>query len=77
MQIAGWRPTDTLTDSVNFRLLTLRGGEYFGSHPWMSQVVGGDGGALVLKGERGAIVSSRPDSILSHTLASATCRCRC
>jgi hypothetical protein len=54
VQIAGWRTTDTLTDSVNFRLLTLRGGEYFGSHPWMSQVVGGDGGALVLKGERGA-----------------------
>jgi hypothetical protein len=54
VQIAGWRTTDTLTDSVNFRLLGLRGGEYFGTHPWMSQVVGGDGGALVLKGERGA-----------------------
>jgi len=53
VQIAGWRTTDTLTDSVNFRLLSLRGGEYFGTHPWMSQVVGGDGGALVLKGERG------------------------
>ncbi|MGB3551929.1 MAG: BatA and WFA domain-containing protein [Candidatus Binatus sp.] len=53
-QIAGWRTTDTLTDSVNFRLLSLRGGEYFGTHPWMSQVVGGDGGAIVLKGERGA-----------------------
>ncbi|MGB8411283.1 MAG: BatA and WFA domain-containing protein [Candidatus Binatus sp.] len=54
VQIAGWRTTDTLTDSVNFRLLSLRGGEYFGTHPWMSQVVGGDGGAIVLKGERGA-----------------------
>ena len=53
VQIAGWRTTDTLTDSVNFRLLSLRGGEYFGSHPWMSQVVGGDGGALLLKGDRG------------------------
>jgi hypothetical protein len=54
VEIAGWRTTDTLTDSVNFRLLSLHGGEYFGSHPWMSQVVGGDGGALLLKGERGA-----------------------
>ncbi|HEY6301049.1 MAG TPA: hypothetical protein VIW95_15525, partial [Candidatus Binatus sp.] len=54
VEIAGWRTTDRLTDSVNFRLLSLRGGEYFGTHPWMSQVVGGDGGALLLKGERGA-----------------------
>jgi hypothetical protein len=54
VEIAGWRTTDTLTDSVNFRLLSLRGGEYFGTHPWMSQVVAGDGGALLLKGERGA-----------------------
>src|SRR5271168_3181933 len=54
VEIAGWRTTDTLTDSVNFRLLSLRGGEYFGMHPWMSQVVGGDGGAILLKGERGA-----------------------
>src|SRR5713101_5090519 len=53
IQIAGWRQTDTLTDSVNFRLLTLRGGEYFGTHPWMSEVVSGDGGAILLKGERG------------------------
>ena len=53
IQIAGWRQTDTLTDSVNFRLLTLRSGEYFGTHPWMSEVVSGDGGALLLKGERG------------------------
>ncbi len=53
IQIAGWRQTDTLTDSVNFRLLTIRGGEYFGIHPWMSKVVSGDGGALLLKGERG------------------------
>src|SRR5271156_3353092 len=54
VEIAGWRTTDTLTDSVNFRLLSLRGGEYFGTHPWMGQVVGGNGGALLLKGERGA-----------------------
>jgi hypothetical protein len=54
VEIAGWRTTDTLTDSVNFRLLSLHGGEYFGTHPWMSQVVGGDGGALILKGERGS-----------------------
>jgi Aerotolerance regulator N-terminal len=54
VEIAGWHTTDTLTDSVNFRLLSLRGGEYFGSHPWMGEVVGGDGGALLLKGERGA-----------------------
>ena len=53
IQIAGWRQTDSLTDSVNFRLLSLRSGEYFGTHPWMSQVVSGDGGALLLKGERG------------------------
>ena len=53
IQIAGWRQTDTLTDSVNFRLLTLRSGEYFGTHPWMSEIVSGDGGALLLKGERG------------------------
>ena len=50
VEIAGWRTTDTLTDSVNFRLLSLRGGEYFGTHPWMSQVVGGDGGALAAEG---------------------------
>ena len=54
VEIAGWRTTDTLTDSVNFRLLGLRGGEYIGAHPWMSQVVSGDGGALLLKGERGS-----------------------
>src|SRR5579863_1367629 len=53
IQIAGWRQTDTLTDSVNFRLLTLRSGEYFGTHPWMSAVVSGDGGAILMKGERG------------------------
>src|SRR6202030_801958 len=41
IQIAGWHQTDSLTDSVNFRLLSLRSGEYFGTHPWMSQVVSG------------------------------------
>lgn len=52
IQIAGWRKTDRLTDSVNFRLLNLRSGAYFGAHPWMSAIVSGDGGALMLKGER-------------------------
>ena len=31
VEITGWRTTDTLTDSVNFRLLNLHGGEYFGT----------------------------------------------
>jgi hypothetical protein len=53
VQIAGWRATEPIGSSVNFRLLSIRGGEYFGAHPWMSEVVSGDGGALVLKGERG------------------------
>ena len=53
LQIAGWRNTDALTDSVNFRLLNLQSGEYLGQHQWMSAVISGDGGALMLKGERG------------------------
>ncbi|HEY6417866.1 MAG TPA: VWA domain-containing protein [Candidatus Binataceae bacterium] len=53
VQIAGWHKTDSLTDSVNFRLLNLRSGEYFAGHPWMAEVVSGDGGGLLLKGERG------------------------
>jgi hypothetical protein len=52
LQIAGWRNTDPLTDSVNFRLLNLQSGEYLGQHAWMSVVLSGDGGALMLKGER-------------------------
>ncbi|HUO05470.1 MAG TPA: VWA domain-containing protein [Candidatus Binataceae bacterium] len=53
IKIAGWSETDPLTDSVNFRLLNLRAGEYFGTHSWMSSAIGGDDGALMLKGERG------------------------
>jgi Aerotolerance regulator N-terminal/von Willebrand factor type A domain len=52
LQIAGWHNTDPLTDSVNFRLLNLQSGEYLGQHEWMSVVLSGDGGALMLKGER-------------------------
>ncbi len=53
VQIAGWRNTDSLADSVNFRLLNLHVGEYFAQHPWMAEVVSGDSGGLVLKGVRG------------------------
>jgi hypothetical protein len=53
LQIAGWHTTDPLTDSVNFRLLNLKRGEYLGQHQWMSAALSGDGGALMLKGERG------------------------
>jgi len=52
VNIAGWRKTDPLADSVNFRLLNLRAGELFGAHPWMSEVVAGQDGALLLRGER-------------------------
>ncbi len=52
IQIAGWRRTDPLTDSVNFRLLDLRRGEFIGSHPWMAAVVAGRSGGLLLHGER-------------------------
>jgi hypothetical protein len=52
IQIAGWRRTDPLTDSVNFRLLDLRRGEFLGVHPWMAAVVAGRSGGLLLHGER-------------------------
>ncbi|MGH7780106.1 MAG: BatA domain-containing protein [Candidatus Binataceae bacterium] len=52
IQIAQWHDTDALTDSVNFRMLNLRNGEFFGQHPWMSAVVSGQGGGLILRGER-------------------------
>jgi hypothetical protein len=52
IQIAGWHSTDQLTDSVNFRLLNLGQGEFLGVHPWMSTVVSGQGGGLMLRGER-------------------------
>ena len=50
--ITGWPPTGPLTDSVNFRLLNLHGGEYLGQHPWLQAIVSGSGGALMLAGER-------------------------
>lgn len=51
--IANWPAIDPLTDGVNFRLLNIRSGEYFGEHPWMDAVVGGAGGGLLLSGVRG------------------------
>jgi Aerotolerance regulator N-terminal len=50
--ITGWPPTGPLTDSVNFRLLNLHGGEYLGQHPWLQAIVTGSGGGLMLAGER-------------------------
>ncbi len=52
IDIAGWSKTDPVTDSVNFRMLNLRSGEFFGEHPWMSAVVSGQGGGLILRGTR-------------------------
>ncbi len=51
-QITEWSPIDPLTDAVNFRLLNIREGEVFGTHPWMESTVDGAGGALLLRGER-------------------------
>lgn len=52
IEITGWPPTNPLTDSVNFRLLNLRAGEYFGQHPWLQPIVTGSGGSLILAGKR-------------------------
>jgi hypothetical protein len=52
VKITGWPPTGPLTDSVNFRLLNLHGGEYLAQHPWLQAIVTGSGGALILAGER-------------------------
>ena len=52
VQITRWSPIDPLTDAVNFRLLNIREGEVFGSHPWMESTVDGAGGSLLLRGER-------------------------
>ncbi len=52
VEITGWPPTGPLTDSVNFRLLNLRAGEYLGQHPWLRAIVTGSGGALILAGKR-------------------------
>ncbi len=52
VQITGWSPVDSLTDAVNFRLLNIRQGEIFGTHPWLESAVDGAGGSLLLRGER-------------------------
>ena len=52
LQVTGWSTTDPLTDGVNFRLLNIRSGEYFGQHPWMQAVVAGADGGLILAGDR-------------------------
>ncbi len=52
LDLTGWPPIDPLTNGVNFHLLDLRSGQYFGVHPWMRPVVGGSGGALMLAGNR-------------------------
>ena len=79
VEIAGWRTTDTLTDSVNFRLLSLRGGEYFGAASVDDQaVVSGDGGALMLAGRaRRASIRRDRASIRFRISAGKTCRCPC
>lgn len=52
LELTGWPPIDPLTDGINFHLLNLRSGEYFGVHSWMRPVIGGSGGALMLTGNR-------------------------
>jgi hypothetical protein len=52
LDLTGWPPVDPLTDGVNFRLLNMRSGEYFGLHPWMDEVIGGAEGALLMEGNR-------------------------
>jgi hypothetical protein len=52
LDLTGWPPVDPITDGVNFHLLDLRSGQYFGVHPWMQPVIGGAGGALMLAGNR-------------------------
>jgi hypothetical protein len=52
IEVTGWPTTDALTDGVNFRLLNFRSGEYLGQHQWMQAVVTGDGGGLMLSGNR-------------------------
>jgi hypothetical protein len=52
LDLTGWPSLDPLTDGVNFHLLGLSSGQYFGVHPWMRPVIGGSGGALMLAGNR-------------------------
>ena len=53
VEIANWPPVNPLTGGVNFRLLNIRSGEYFGVHPWLDPIVNGPGGGLLLSGVRG------------------------
>ncbi len=52
LDLTGWPPVDPVTDGVNFHLLNLRSGQYFGVHPWMRPVIDGAGGALMLAANR-------------------------
>jgi aerotolerance regulator-like protein len=52
LALTAWPATDALTDGVNFRLLNLRSGEYLAQHPWMSAVVSGADGGLMIAGDR-------------------------
>ncbi|HKV53203.1 MAG TPA: BatA and WFA domain-containing protein [Candidatus Binataceae bacterium] len=52
LELTAWPSVDPLTDGVNFRLLNMRSGQYFTGHPWMHEVIGGAGGALMLSGSR-------------------------
>jgi Aerotolerance regulator N-terminal len=52
IDLTGWPATDPLTDGVNFLMLDLRSGEYFGEHPWMQPILTGSNGGLMLAGRR-------------------------
>jgi hypothetical protein len=52
LELTGWPPVDPITDGINFHLLDLRSGQYFGVHSWMRPVIDGAGGALMLAGNR-------------------------
>jgi hypothetical protein len=52
VRFMSWRRPNPLTDGVNFRLFELPRAEFFGPHPWMDTVADGEGGGLILTGER-------------------------
>lgn len=52
LALTAWPTTDPLTEGVNFRLLNVRSGEYLAQHPWMSAIVSGADGGLIIAGER-------------------------
>src|SRR6185437_9768483 len=52
LMLTSWPTTDPLTEGVNFRLLDLHSGEYFGQHAWMRAVVSGASGGLLMTGQR-------------------------